>query len=106
VQFITSGVVVGCYIGTYLISARAIDIQTPLLALVPLVAPVLVTMLVPVTVAGWGVREGAAALLWGGVGLTAADGVAISVAYGFLVLLSTLPGGVVLALGPALRPSR
>ena len=106
VQFATSGVVVGCYIGTYLISARAIGIQTPLLALVPLVAPVLVTMLVPVTVAGWGVREGAAALLWGGVGLTAADGVAISVAYGFLVLLSTLPGGVVLALGPALRPSR
>ena len=102
-QLITSAVVVACYVGTYLVSARAIGIHTPFLTLVPLVAPVLVTMLVPVTIAGWGVREGAAALLWGGIGLAAIDGVAISLAYGLLVLLSTLPGGVVLALGRALR---
>ena len=59
----------------------------------------LLTMLIPVTVAGWGVREGAAAVLWGIVGLTSVDGVAISITYGFLVLLSTLPGMVVLVLG-------
>ena len=105
VQIATSGVVVSCYIGTYLLSARAIGIETSLLVLAPLVAPVLVTMLVPVTIAGWGVREGAAALLWGIAGLTAIDGVAISVAYGVLVLLSTLPGGVLLAFGPAFRSS-
>ncbi len=46
--------------------------------------------------AGWGVREGAAAVLWGAVGLSAVDGVAISVAYGLLVLFSTLPGGLIL----------
>ena len=103
VQLMTSAVVVASYVGTYLVSARAIGIETPFLALAPLVAPVLVTMLIPVTIAGWGIREGAAALVWGGIGLTAIDGVAISLSYGFLVLLSTLPGGVVLALGGAPR---
>jgi len=100
-QFASSLVVVATYVVTYLIAARAIGVDTPLLVLSPLVAPVLLTMLVPVTVAGWGVREGAAAVLWGVVGLTAVDGVAISVSYGLLVLLSTLPGGLVLALGLA-----
>ena len=62
----------------------------------PLVAPVLMTMLIPVTVAGWGLREGTAAVLWGVVGLTAADGVLVSVAYGLLVLFGSLPGAVFL----------
>ena len=100
-QFASSVLVVATYLITYVIAARAIGVETPLLVLAPLVAPVLLTMLIPVTVAGWGLREGAAAVLWGGAGLTAVDGVAISVAYGLLVLLSTLPGGLVLALGPA-----
>lgn len=96
-QFASSVVVVMTYLLTYVIAARAIGIATPTVVLLPLVAPVLLTMLVPVTIAGWGVRESAAAVLWGVVGLTAVDGVAISVAYGLLVLLSTVPGGVVLA---------
>ena len=74
--------------------------------LLPLVAPVLVSMLLPVTVAGWGVRETAAATLWGAVGLASADGVAISVAYGLLVLLSSLPGALVLLAGRRLNRRR
>ncbi len=53
-------------------------------------------MLVPAPVAGWGVREATAAALWGAVGLTVVDGVAISAAYGILVLVSSLPGALVL----------
>jgi len=98
-QFASSVLVVATYLLTYLIAARAIGVETPLVVLAPLVAPVLLTMLIPVTVAGWGVREGAAAVLWGVVGLTSVDGVAISVAYGLLVLLSTVPGGVILIFG-------
>ena len=103
-QFASSVLVVATYLTTYWIAARAIGVDTPLVVLAPLVAPVLLTMLIPVTVAGWGVREGAAATLWGVAGLTVVDGVAISVAYGLLVLLSTLPGGLVLALGPTPDP--
>ena len=74
-------------------------VETPLPVLLPLVAPVLMSMLIPVTVAGWGLREGAAAVLWGAVGLTATDGVVVSIAYGLLVLAGSAPGAVFLAFG-------
>lgn len=105
VQGLTSGAVVLSYLGVYLAGAAAVGVETPLWVLAPLVAPVLLAMLVPVTVAGWGLREGAAALIWTSAGLTAADGVTLSVAYGLLVLLSTLPGAVVLLL-PTADPGR
>ncbi|UCC26629.1 MAG: flippase-like domain-containing protein [Gemmatimonadales bacterium] len=106
VQLCTSLFVVGSYLAIYLLSAAAIGVDTPWHVLAPLVAPVLLTMLLPVSVAGWGVREAAAALLWGAVGLAPAEGVAISVAYGVLVLLASLPGGAVLALTLRTRRGR
>ena len=95
-QLVSAMIVVSTYLGTYLVAARAVGVETPSLVLLPLVAPVLMTMLIPVTVAGWGLREGAAAVLWGAVGLTVADGVVVSVAYGLLVLVGSLPGGMFL----------
>jgi len=100
VQFATSVAVVGSYLAVFVLAARCVGVDTPAWALLPLVGPVLVTMLVPVTVAGWGLREGAAGALWVTAGLSPADGVAISVAYGLLVLASSAPGAVLLALIP------
>lgn len=96
VQLLTSIAVVGSYVAMYLAAARAVGVETPFVTMLPLVTPVLLAMLIPVSVAGWGVREGAAAAIWAWAGLPAADGVAISVAYGLLVLVSTLPGALVL----------
>jgi len=98
VQAATSAAVVLSYLATFLLAARAVGVETPWATLLPLAAPVLLAMLLPVTVAGWGVREGAAALLWGLVGLPPAQGVAVSMAYGLLVLLSSAPGAVILLL--------
>lgn len=98
VQLATSLAIVASYLAIFLMGARAVGVETPVPVLLPLAAPVLVTMLLPVTVAGWGVRETAAAALWGLVGLTAADGVAVSVVYGLLVLISSLPGAAILLL--------
>ena len=95
-QLVSAAIVVGTYLATYLAAARAVGVEIPLPVLLPLGAPVLMTMLIPVTVAGWGLREGAAAVLWGAVGLTAADGVLVSVAYGLLVLIGSLPGALFL----------
>jgi uncharacterized membrane protein YbhN (UPF0104 family) len=89
-------VVVASYIAVFLIAALAVDTPTPLTSMLPLVAPVLMTMLIPVTIAGWGVREAAAAALWGLVGLTPEDGATISVAYGLLVLVASAPGLIIL----------
>ena len=105
-QLVSAAIVVGTYLGTYLTAARAVGMDTPLPVLLPLGAPVLMSMLIPVTVAGWGLREGAAAVLWGAVGLTAADGVLVSVAYGLLVLIGSLPGALFLMRpGTTTRPA-
>lgn len=58
-------------------------------ALIPVV---LFSMLIPVSIAGWGLREGTAALLWPLAGLPAAEGVAAAIVYGSLSLIASLPG--------------
>lgn len=98
-QAIASLVVVVSYIAVFICCARAIGDPTPTATLAPLLTLVLMAMAIPVSVAGWGVREGAAALAWMVAGLEPADGVAISVTYGAVVLVSTLPGAWVLLSG-------
>ncbi|GED23759.1 hypothetical protein HHA01_27360 [Halomonas halmophila] len=79
-----------------LCAARAIGIETSAATLLALAPLLLLAMVMPLSLAGWGWREGAAALVWPLVGLSAADGVAVSLAYGLLVLVSSLPGVLVL----------
>ena len=96
-QMISSFAVVTTFIAIYVLAARAVGVDTPVVRLLPLVAPVLITMLIPLTLAGWGVREVGAAMLWPVVGLAPEDGIVVAVTYGLFVLLSTLPGGLILA---------
>lgn len=96
VQLVASAGVVLSYITIYICCARMIGVTLPTAELWPLVPWVLFAMAIPLSVAGWGVREGAAALIWAAAGLDPAQGVAISVTYGLVVLLSSLPGALVL----------
>ena len=111
VQLACSSLAVASYLAVFLLSARALSVPASASALLPLAAPVLLAMLIPLSVAGWGVREGVAALLWTLVGLDAVEGVAISVSYGLLIFMGSLPGGVLLLLaivhsGPGRRGGR
>lgn len=103
-QLLTSLLVVGSYIGVFWLGARAIDAAGAPTVLLPLIPLVLLAMLIPLSISGWGVREGAAALVWPLAGLPASEGVAVSLVYGVLVLLASLPGGVVLMLWPDRLP--
>jgi uncharacterized membrane protein YbhN (UPF0104 family) len=91
-QLLSSLTIVLSYGLVMVCAARAIGVELPVLSLLALAPVVLLAMLVPFSVAGWGVREGAAAGVWVGVGLPAAQGVAVSLAYGVVVLLASLPG--------------
>ncbi|TGG92107.1 flippase-like domain-containing protein [Natronospirillum operosum] len=104
-QGLSSLAVVGSYLLLFLLCARALGVSTPALTLLPLIPLVLLGMLVPFTVSGWGVREGVAALLWPLAGLPAAEGVALSMLYGVLILLSSLPG-LLTVLGETLAQSK
>ncbi|WP_143447840.1 hypothetical protein [Kineosporia sp. R_H_3] len=70
--------------------------DAPVGRVVPLALVAFVAMSLPLNVGGWGPREGAAAWAFGAAGLGAAQGVSASVAFGVCVLVSSLPGAVVL----------
>ncbi len=64
-----------------------------------LVAPLILgAMVIPLAMAGWGVREAAAAALFTALGTDASTGVAVSITYGAIGLLSSFPGLVILLL--------
>lgn len=65
-------------------------------------------MSVPLGVGGWGPREAAAGWVFSTFGYGAQRGVSVSIAYGVLALVSTLPGAVVAAVrvGPMWRRGR
>lgn len=88
----------------FLLAARAAGAPMTT-ALVPVALLVLVAMAVPLHIAGWGLREGAAAWAFAAVGLGADLGVRTAVVYGVVATAATLPGLVVIAVA-ALRRSR
>jgi uncharacterized membrane protein YbhN (UPF0104 family) len=59
-----------------------------------LVPPVMFLSMLPISVAGWGVREGAMIVALGLVGVTPAQSVALSVCFGLGLLAISLPGGM------------
>lgn len=65
------------------------------LSLIPLI---LLSMTIPLTVSGWGLREGAAVALLPLAGATASEALAASVAFGITFFLTTLPGFIILGL--------
>ncbi|MGE0256743.1 MAG: lysylphosphatidylglycerol synthase transmembrane domain-containing protein [Alphaproteobacteria bacterium] len=79
--------------------ARAMDLPLDSLATATVVPLLLIVSLAPFTLAGWGVREGAAVVAYGALGLGAADAAALSVAFGVTWAVLGLPGGVLWLLG-------
>jgi uncharacterized membrane protein YbhN (UPF0104 family) len=61
---------------------------------------------IPVSIAGWGVREGAFIVGFGYVGLAASDAFALSVLFGLLNMAVRLPGALVWLLMPDKRSPR
>lgn len=76
-------------------SALAVGLTLPIAAIVALVPLVLLTMLIPVTISGWGLREGAAVALLPLAGASASESLAASVTFGLVGLAAVLPGAAV-----------
>lgn len=92
VQGLLSLATVAAYLGCFALASLAVGTPLAPLAVVTLVPLVLLTMLVPISIAGWGVREATAAVLWPVIGAASADGVATSAVYGLVIIVGSLPG--------------
>jgi glycosyltransferase 2 family protein len=88
---------IGALINCLLILLLLIGMEVPMkigLACA-LLTPLMVEISVlPISIAGWGLREGAAGFLFGAVGLDTERAVTASVAFGLLALLVGIVGGV------------
>jgi uncharacterized membrane protein YbhN (UPF0104 family) len=98
-QLLYSCLVLATYVLCFACGARAVGVSLSIGEIVTLVPIVLFSMTIPISVSGWGMREAAAASVWGLAQMPAADGVASSVAYGVIVFLSSLPGILFLVTG-------
>jgi uncharacterized membrane protein YbhN (UPF0104 family) len=87
-----------CNVAAFAFCARALDVAMPLVAVASLVPLILFAMVLPLSIGGWGLREGAAAALFPVMGATSAQGLATSVSFGLVFLAITLPG-VILPVG-------
>lgn len=100
---VASLVVLAGHVVTFALAARSAGVRMPARDFVPLALVVLVVAAVPLNLAGWGPREGAAAWAFGAAGATAAEGVAVAVVFGVLVFAGALPGAALLLAGRSRR---
>lgn len=75
--------------------AAGLGIEVAFGALVALVPPVILISMLPISFAGWGVREGAMIAALRYAGMPAGEALALSVAFGLVVLLCSLPGAAI-----------
>jgi uncharacterized membrane protein YbhN (UPF0104 family) len=86
--------------------ARAIGTPLGFFPAIELIPPVMLISTVPISVAGWGVREKSLVLAFGYAGLSQGDGFLVSVLLGLTMLTLGLAGGVVWLTGSDRAASR
>jgi hypothetical protein len=75
--------------------ARGLEIGISFLDCFFLVPPVILAMTLPISIAGWGVREGAMIVSLGLIGVSQESALVLSILFGLGITLAALPGGVI-----------
>ncbi|MBL4693246.1 MAG: flippase-like domain-containing protein [Magnetovibrio sp.] len=73
---------------------KSVDAEVSLVNCMLLFPPVLLAQVVPISIAGWGVREGAMVAVFALVGVGAEVALAVSILYGLVMILVSLPGAL------------
>ena len=102
---LASVLVVAGHTATFVIAARVAGCTAPLGELVALLMVVQTATVIPLTIGGWGLREGAAAWAFAAAGLGAATGIRATTLYAVVMLAAVAPGAGLL-LGDAVRRRR
>lgn len=89
-----------CNLAAFAFCARAVGVDLTVAAVAALVPLILFAMVIPISLSGWGLREGAAAALLPLAGASASGGLASSIAFGLVFAVSVLPGLVLFWVGP------
>jgi hypothetical protein len=102
---LASLLVVAGHTATFVIAARVAGCTAPLGELIALLMVVQIAAGIPLSVGGWGPREGIAAWAFAAAGLGAANGVTVATLYAVIMLAAVAPGAGLL-LGDTVRRRR
>jgi uncharacterized membrane protein YbhN (UPF0104 family) len=84
--------------------ARSLEVDLALSLVIGITGVVILISMIPISLAGWGLREASFLTLLGPLGVTSNDAVLIGILFGLVGLVSALPGGASLLFGWAKRP--
>jgi hypothetical protein len=94
------------HVAVFVVAVAAVGVDASPALMVALALAVLVGSAVPLNVAGWGPREGVTAGLFALAGLGSMTGLIVSVVFGVLAAVATLPGLIVLIADVVVRRLR
>ena len=83
-----------CIVTVFFVMSNNLGLAVTFVDCLVMVPSVLLLATVPVSVAGWGVREGAMVTAFGLIGVSPGGAVAVSVLFGLALIAASLPGGV------------
>ena len=78
-----------------LILSMGLELEISWLRIVLVVPLATLFMLIPISIAGWGVREGVMIVGLGYINVLPEQALALSILYGLLMLITALPGGII-----------
>jgi uncharacterized protein (TIRG00374 family) len=84
---------------TFVVLGTAVGVELDPATVAIVALPVMLIALMPIALAGWGVREGAAVVGYGLFGVPPEAALAMSIGFGLALLLASLPGGLYLWMG-------
>jgi hypothetical protein len=102
---LASVLVVAGHTATFVIAARVAGSTAPLGELLVLLMVIQTATVIPLSIGGWGLREGVAAWAFAAAGFGAAIGITIATLYAVIMLIAVAPGAGLL-LGDAVRRHR
>ena len=82
-----------------IVLARGLGLEIEWLGILLVVPLVTLFMTIPISIAGWGIREGVMLVGLGYLGVMPEQALALSILYGLLMLAIALPGGLIWLLG-------
>lgn len=86
--------VVATYLAVFACSAMALHQPLPLAGVISIVPLVLLSMVIPLSIGGWGIREAVAVSLWPLMGLSVEAAISSSILYGLISTLGSIPGAL------------
>ena len=91
-HFFYSFLIISSYISIYIITALSLKLEIDYFSFLVFTPLILFSMTIPISIGGWGVRETTALLVSFLLGLSASASVTVSIVYGLLNFLCSLPG--------------